>query len=280
MKLIYFILFIAISIESSAMDDFVITYGDVIQPRNGQVLDEICYMNKEYSVVKSIHKEILTQKIEVKIHNPWFKLAYKGLCTGLPFVKSEQALLEKDSVLNLEYTKNGIVDYSGMIENFTHYDSNLEDFYALVKASDFEPIYNTESKKWPLGGGVYLVEQCFTVAANINPFPSNKNDFVFGQKYTQIIIDKNSEKVIVDTGLDLTFSFCECDGNPPPACQSINEVTDINGNGKYEIKGGTSSSEGERLILQEYDGLSLSPVYEMCTGDYAYPLFDFSCPKK
>lgn len=262
-----------------AADDFVIIYGNTIQPREGQVISKVCYNNTEYAVKQSSLNEKTTLTIDVNIHRPWFKLAYKGRCKGLNAVISREAVLPEFSPVNVAYLAEGIKQYPDKIFKHTSYDSNLKKFYNDINAESFIPKYKSLTKKWPLGGDNFLIEQCFSVSANVNSFPSQGRDFVFGQRYKRTIVSGDVKKVLVNTELNLTWAYCECDGNPPPTCQNIDKVTDINGNSKYEIQNGEEQPEGMVLELKEYDGKDLSTVFKMCTGDFSYPHNDFSCPQ-
>ncbi|WP_057831490.1 hypothetical protein [Colwellia sp. TT2012] len=173
--------------------------------------------------------------------------------------------------------------YSDKIAVHSSYDPNLKEFYKEINSEKFEPQYKSVTKKWPLGGNNFLIEQCFSVSANVNSFPSMGSDFVYGQKYKRTITNGNFKSVLVDTELNLTWAYCECDGNPPPTCQNIDQVSDINGNSKYEIRDAIQEPEGMILHLKEYNGKELSTVFnstvfKMCTGDFSYPHNDFSCP--
>ena len=269
-----------LSIQIQASDDFVIIYGDKIQPRKNQTLEVICFESKAYSVIDKEIDGVISQIIDVNPHDPWFKLAYNGGCTGLETIKSEQVVLDRNSPETVRYLKEGVSGYSERISEHKSFDHNLKAFYKEVNAPDFEPKFEAITNKWPVGEGSFLIEQCFTVSANVESFPSNKRDFVFGQKYKRAIVSEGSITVLIDTVLNLDWAYCECDGNPPPTCQIIDQVTDINGNGMYEIQDGEQQPEGMRLQLQEYNGKVLETVFEMCTGDFAYPYDTFSCPVK
>lgn len=278
---IFHILFIIfLSTEVYASDDYVIIYGDKVQPKENQKVDMLCFNNQEYKVFDKELNGVKSREIKANLHRPWFKLAFKGKCKGLPTIERKQAILANSSEINLKYIEEGKKEYPVKIKTHKRYDRNLKDFYSDVNQENFQPIYKSTTIKWPLGHGAFLLEQCFTVSANVESFPSQKRDFVFGQKYRQKIIDGNVEKILVDTELNLTWAYCECDGNPPPTCKSISNVTDINGNGKYEILDGWGQPEGERLELKEYDGKSLHTVFRMCTGDLSFPFNTFKCPNK
>jgi hypothetical protein len=265
---------------SFAADDFVIIFGNKIQPRVGQAVSVVCFNNTEYKVKQTIVNERTNQTIDVNIHRPWFKLAYKGRCKGLKTVTSSEAVIDQSLPENVDYLSEGIESYPVKISNHSSYDRNLKEFYKDINTENFEPSFKSVTKKWPLGGNAFLIEQCFTVSANVKSFPSMGRDFVYGQKYKRTITNGDFKSILVDTDLNLTWAYCECDGNPPPTCKNIEQVTDINGNGKYEIRDGEQQPEGMTLQLQEYDGKDFSTVFEMCTGDFSYPNNDFSCPNK
>ncbi|MBV1911853.1 MAG: hypothetical protein KUG78_21345 [Kangiellaceae bacterium] len=281
MKLLSSILILMVFLTSKvlASDGFVIIYGNKVQPRENQTLEAVCFDKKEYVVNEVIIDEVQTKVINVNLHRPWFKLAFEGKCSGLDALVEAQVTLDKYSPQTVEYLAQGINEYPKSINKHS-YDPNLDAFYKDVNSEKFEPKFNAVTKKWPIGKNAYLIEQCFTVSADVKSFPSNNRDFVYGQKYKRTITNGDFKKVLVDTELNLTWAYCECDGNPPPTCQSIRQVTDINGNGKYEIRDGDEQPEGIRLQLQEYDGNELRKVFEMCTGDLSFPFNTFSCPNK
>ena len=263
-----------------AADDFVVIYGNKIQPKEGQTVSIVCYNNIEYEVKQTVVDGKTNQTIDVNVHRPWFKLAYKGRCNGLKTVNSSEAVIDQLSPENVDYLSEGIKSYPAKITDHSSYDFNLKDFYNEINSENFEPKFKSVTKKWPLGGNVFLIDQCFTVSADVKSFPSMGRDFVYGQKYKRTISNGDFKNILVDTDLNLTWAYCECDGNPPPTCKNIEQVTDINGNRKYEIRDSKEQPEGMVLQLQEYNGKDLSTVFEMCTGDFSYPNNDFSCPNR
>ncbi|WP_144394713.1 hypothetical protein [Pleionea sediminis] len=279
MKLVkIFILFLILYAQVGvAKDAFIILYGNEIQPREGQDVSLVCYDNKEYKVEKLEAKGKVIEKIDVERYRPWLKLAYAGKCTGLKAINAKEAELDPDSPLNSGYLEQGISLYTKAIDKYSRYDKRMNDFYNEVKSDKFNPKFESVTNKWPLGGGAYLIEQCFSVSAKTKSEPSWGRDFVFGQKYKRTILDGDYQKVIMDTDLNFTPYFCECDENPRPTCEYIDRVTDINGNGKYEIREGYEVHEGMALDLLEFNGEDLSSIFQMCTGDFAYPKNDFSC---
>ncbi len=262
--------------------NFVIIFGDQAQLKAGQSMSTLCYENTQYTLNHNGPQQavdgITPVTVEAMPNRPWFKLAYPGACTGLPTIEADSVALPSASPENQAYLAAGIQLYPQQLTKHTQYDANLRSFYAAVRAGGFKPRFQSVSRQWPLGGDAALLEQCFSVVAQVKPFPSMGQDFVMGQMYRRTLTLDGVSRVLLDTDLVLTSAYCECDGNPPPPCQSIQQITDINGNGRYEISAHEEQPEGMIFSLHEFNGADFSPVLAVCTGDFVYPHKDFTCP--
>lgn len=277
-KTIIFLVLLSGNVHSS--DSFVIVSGNEVYSEVDIDGEFVCIEGANFTVKKKPGKHRITLRYEIDIENKVLaeKIGYIGRCSGEQAINAAAVSLPESSQESRAFRERAIAEFGGT-ELPIDYDQKLNNFYQEISRSLADVKFKVVSRKWPISGQDFLLEQCLQVVAVTGGYPSyGKNPVSYAEKYMRSIVSDGSVRVINESTFDYMKSHCECDEPRKRSCQMIEEMQDLNGNGHYDYATKLEQPEGAIYEVYEYNGEGIELIQRLCTGEMASPYGSIKCP--